>query len=149
MSLYEEIDAQLKVALKAKNKIALDALRGLRAVIKNKEVELRRKLEDAEILQLVVKQIKQRQDSIEQFKKGNRFDLVEKESKELEILKQFLPPPLSKAELEQLLQQIIVEVGATGPRDMGRVMKEAMSRISGRAEGKVVSEIVKHLLASL
>lgn len=149
MSLYEEIDAQLKTALKTKNKIALDALRGLRAVIKNKEVELRRKLEEAEIVQLVAKQIKQRQDSIEQFKKGNRFDLAQKETQELEILKQFLPPPLSEAELEQLLRQIIVEVGATGPRDMGKVMKEAISRVSGRADGKVVSEMVKRLLTEL
>ncbi|MDL1970084.1 MAG: GatB/YqeY domain-containing protein [Candidatus Desulfofervidaceae bacterium] len=149
MSLYEEIAAQLKTALKTKNKTALNALRGLRAVIKNKEVELRRKLEDAEIVQLVAKQIKQRQDSIEQFKRGNRFDLVEKETQEIEILKQFLPPPLSEAELEQLLRQMIAEVGATGLRDMGKVMKKAMSQVQGRAEGKVVSEMVKRLLASL
>ena len=147
MSFYAEIDAKLKEALKARDKITLDTLRGLRAAIKNKEVELQRKLTEAEFYQLVAKQIRQREDAIAQFKKGNRLDLAEKEEKELEILKQFMPPPLSDDELEQLVRQVIAEVGAKGPQDMGRVMKEIMPRVSGRADGKRVSALVKQILS--
>ena len=146
MSFYAEIDAKLKEALKAKDKITLDTLRGLRAAIKNKEVELQRKLTEAEFYQLVAKQIRQREDAIAQFKKGNRLDLAEKEEKELEILKQFMPPPLSDDELEQLVRQVITEVGAKGPQDMGKVMKAIMPRVSGRADGKRVSALVKQVL---
>jgi uncharacterized protein YqeY len=147
MSFYAEIDAKLKEALKTKDRITLDTLRGLRAAIKNKEVELQRKLTEAEFYQLVAKQIRQREDAIAQFKKGNRLDLAEKEEKELEILKQFMPPPLSDDELEQLVRQVIAEVGAKGPQDMGRVMKEIMPRVSGRADGKRVSALVKQILS--
>ena len=147
MSFYAEIDAKLKEALKTKDRITLDTLRGLRAAIKNKEVELQRKLTEAEFYQLVAKQIRQREDAIAQFKKVNRLDLAEKEEKELEILKQFMPPPLSDDELEQLVRQVIAEVGAKGPQDMGRVMKEIMPRVSGRADGKRVSALVKQILS--
>ena len=147
MSFYAEIDAKLKEALKAKDKITLDTLRGLRAAIKNKEIELQRKVTEAEFYQLVAKQIRQREDAIAQFKKGNRLDLAEKEKKELEILKQFMPPPPSDDELEQLVRQVIAEVRAKGPQDMGRVMKEIMPRVSGRADGKRVSALVKQILS--
>jgi len=146
MSLYEEINEHLKEALKSKKTDALNALRGLKAVIKNKEVELRRKLEDNEIIQLIAKQIKQRKESIAQFQKGNRPDLVEKEEKELKVLEQFMPPPLSEEALDKILQEIITETGAIGPQDMGKVMKIAMSRLSGRAEGKVISQKVRQFL---
>ena len=146
MSLYEEINEHLKEALKSKKTDALNALRGLKAVIKNKEVELRRKLEDNEIIQLIAKQIKQRKDSIAQFQRGNRPDLVEKEEKELKVLEQFMPPPLSEKELDIILQEIITETEAIGPQDMGKVMKIAMSRLSGRAEGKIISQKVRQFL---
>jgi len=146
MSLYEEINEHLKEALKSKKTDALNALRGLKAVIKNKEVELRRRLEDNEIIQLIAKQIKQRKESIAQFQKGNRPDLVEKEEKELKVLEQFMPPPLSEEALDKILQEIITETGAIGPQDMGKVMKIAMSRLSGRAEGKVISQKVRQFL---
>ncbi len=146
MSLYEEINEHLKEALKSKKADALNALRGLKAVIKNKEVELRRKLEDNEIIQLIAKQIKQRKESIAQFQRGNRPDLVEKEEKELKVLEQFMPPPLSEKELDIILQEIITETGAIGPQDMGKVMKIAMSRLSGRAEGKIISQKVRQFL---
>ncbi|HDD45335.1 MAG TPA: GatB/YqeY domain-containing protein [Candidatus Desulfofervidus auxilii] len=149
MPLYEDIDAHLKEAMKAKNTIALNALRSLRTVIKNREIELRRKLEDSEIIQLVAKQIKQREEAIALYKKGDRPDLVEKEEKEIEVLKQFMPPPISKEELLETLKSIIAEVGATGPQDMGKVMKVAMRRLAGRADGKVVSEKVKELLSQI
>ena len=149
MSLYEEINEHLKEALKSKKTDALNALRGLKAVIKNKEVELRRKLEDNEIIQLIAKQIKQRKESIAQFQKGNRPDLVEKESKELKVLEQFMPPPLSEEELDIILQEIITETEAIGPQDMGKVMKIAMSRLSGRADGKIISQKVKQFLTNI
>jgi len=103
-------------------------------------------LTEAEFYQLVAKQIRQREDAIAQFKKGNRLDLAEKEEKELEILKQFMPPPFSDDELEQLVRQVIAEVGAKGPQDMGKVMKEIMPCVSGRADGKRVSALVKQVL---
>jgi len=149
MSLYTAIDEQLKEAMKAKNRVALDALRGLRSVIKNKEIELHRKLEDKEIIQLIAKQIKQREEAIALYKKGNRPDLVEKESQEIEVLRQFMPPPISEEELIERLKSIIDEVGASGPRDMGKVMKVAMEQLAGRVEGKVVSEMVKGLLSEI
>ena len=149
MSLYEEINGHLKEALKSKKTDALNALRGLKAVIKNKEVELRRKLEDNEIIQLIAKQIKQRKESIAQFQKGNRPDLVEKEEKELKVLEQFMPPPLSEEELDIILQEIITETEARGPQDMGKVMKIAMSRLSGRADGKIISQKVKQFLTNI
>lgn len=146
MSLYEEINEHLKEALKSKKTDALNTLRGLKAVIKNKEVELRRKLEDNEIIQLIAKQIKQRKESISQFQRGKRPDLVEKEEKELKVLEQFMPPPLSEEALDKILQEIITETGAIGPQDMGKVMKVAMFRLSGRAEGKVISQKVRQFL---
>ena len=149
MSLYEEINEHLKEALKSKKTDALNALRGLKAVIKNKEVELRRKLEDNEIIQLIAKQIKQRKESISQFQRGNRPDLVEKEEKELKVLEQFMPPPLSEEELDIILQEIITETEARGPQDMGKVMKIAMSRLSGRADGKIISQKVKQFLTNI
>ncbi len=148
MDFYQEIDVKLKAALKNKDKLALNALRGLRAAIKNREIELQRKLTEAEFIQLVSRQIRQREDSIIQLKRGNRFDLAEKEQQELQILKQFMPPPLSETELEQLVLQVITEVGAKGPKDMGQVMKRVMAQVGGRAEGKRVSELVRHLLNS-
>ena len=149
MSLYEEINEHLKEALKSKKTDALNALRGLKAVIKNKEVELRRKLEDNEIIQLIAKQIKQRKESISQFQRGKRPDLVEKEEKELKVLEQFMPPPLSEEELDIILQEIITETEARGPQDMGKVMKIAMSRLSGRADGKIISQKVKQFLTNI
>jgi len=149
MSLYEEINKHLKEALKSKKTEALNTLRGLKAVIKNKEVELRRKLEDNEIIQLIAKQIKQRKESISQFQRGKRPDLVEKEEKELKVLEQFMPPPLSEEELDIILQEIITETEARGPQDMGKVMKIAMSRLSGRADGKIISQKVKQFLTNI
>jgi hypothetical protein len=147
MSLYEKIDKALKEAIKGRDKNALNALRGLRAVIKNKEVELRRRLNENEIIQLIAKQIKQRKESITEFQKAKRADLIEKETKELEILEGFMPSPLTEAELEQVLKEIIKEVGAIGHKDLGKVIKLAMSRLQGQIEGKVVNEKVKHLLS--
>lgn len=146
MSLQEEIDAAFKAALKGQDAIKLAALRMLRTALKNRAVELRRPLTEAEILAVINSQVKQRREASAEYRRGGRPDLAEKEEEELQFLLSFLPAQLSPAELETELRAIIAEVGATGPGDVGRVMKLAMTRLAGRADGKVVNDLVRRLL---
>lgn len=146
MSLQEEIDAAFKAALKGQDAIKLAALRMLRTALKNRAVELRRPLTEAEILAVINSQVKQRREASAEYRRGGRPDLAEKEEEELQFLLSFLPAQLSPAELETELRAIIAEVGATGPGDVGRVMKVAMTRLAGRADGKVVNDLVRRLL---
>ncbi|HDM77309.1 MAG TPA: GatB/YqeY domain-containing protein [Deltaproteobacteria bacterium] len=148
MSLLDQIHSDLKEAMKAKDSIRLGALRLILTAVKNKEKELRRELEEREVLQIVSNQIKQRKDSIEQYRKGGREDLVQKEEQELEILQAYMPQQLSEEELEKLVTETIKEVGATSVKDLGKVMKAIMPRIAGRANGKVVNQMVRAQLSS-
>lgn len=148
MSLYDTIDSDLKGALKSKDGIRVSTLRMVRSAVKNKEVELRRKLEEDEILRIFAQQVKQHKDSIEQYERGGRSDLADKENQELAILETYLPSQLGEEELRSAVKAIIAETGASGVKDMGRVMKEAMSRLSGKADGKIVNRVVKDLLSS-
>jgi len=148
MSLLDQIHSDLKEAMKAKDSIRLGALRLILTAVKNKEKELRRELEEREVLQIVSNQIKQRKDSIEQYRKGGREDLVQKEEQELEILQAYMPQQLSEEELEKLVTETIKEVGATSVKDLGKVMKAIMPRIAGRAVGKVVNQMVRAQLSS-
>ena len=148
MPLYVKIEQDYKIALKAKDKLRVSVLRLLRSALKNKEVELRRKLEEDEIQRIISTQVKQRKDSIEQYEKGGRPDLVETEQQELNILTSYLPRQLSQEELEAALKEVIAETGAVSVKDMGKVMKSAMKRVGGAADGKVVNQIVKKLLSS-
>ncbi|RLB05694.1 MAG: GatB/YqeY domain-containing protein [Deltaproteobacteria bacterium] len=148
MSLLDQIHSDLKEAMKAKDSIRLGALRLILTAVKNKEKELRRELEEREVLQIVSNQIKQRKDSIEQYRKGGREDLVQKEEQELEILQAYMPQQLSEEELEKLVTETIKEVGATSVKDLGKVMKAIMPRIAGRADGKVVNQMVRAQLSS-
>jgi uncharacterized protein YqeY len=120
----------------------------LRASIKNKEIEKGKahSLTDAEVMELIVSAIKQHKDSIEQFSKGKRDDLVTKEQEELDLLQKFLPPPLTPQELELKIREAIQMSGATGLKDMGKVMKIAMPQLVGRVDGSAVSKLVKDLL---
>jgi uncharacterized protein YqeY len=108
----------------------------------------KQKLEDADALAVIRKQAKQREDSIEQFTKGNRVDLADKEKHELEILKSYLPQELAEEELNKIIDEAVATTGASGLKDMGKVMKEANTQIAGRADGKLVSELVKKRLGS-
>jgi len=148
MSLLDQIHSDLKEAMRAKDSIRLGALRLILTAVKNKEKELRRELEEREVLQIVSNQIKQRKDSIEQYRKGGREDLVQKEEQELEILQAYMPQQLSEEELEKLVTETIKEVGATSVKDLGKVMKAIMPRIAGRADGKVVNQMVRAQLSS-
>ena len=146
--LMERIESDLKNAMKEKNELVLGTLRMLKAAIKNKEIDKQRKpLAEEEILEVVQKQIKQHHDSIADFEKAKREDLVKKEKGELAILEQFLPKQLSEKELKTIVQNAMQSLGAKSKIDMGKVMKEVMSQVAGRADGKRVSQLVQSLLS--
>ncbi len=147
-SLSERLNQAFKEALKQRQEVALSTLRMLRTAIRNKEVELKRQLAEEEIQAVIGTQAKQRREAIAEYAKAGRPDLANKEEEELSILLSFLPPQLSPEELERELTLIIAESGATGPKDLGKVMKTAMTRFAGRADGKVVQEIVRRQLSA-
>jgi len=146
MELHKEIEGALKKAILEKNEIAKDALRMLLTSLKIKEKEIKRQPGEAEIHQIISSLIKQRRDSIEQFKECGRMELAEKEENEIEILKEFLPQQLSSEELEKLVREAVDEAGASSLKDIGRVMKILMPKVAGRADGKVVNELVRSAL---
>ncbi len=148
--LKERISKNFNEALKARDDRQLSALRLLRTEIKRREVSGQKKeLSDAEVLEAISTLVKQRRESIRLFREGHRPDLAEKEEEELQILLSYLPQPFSQTEIEALIDQVIGETQATGPRDHGKVMKAVMTRVAGRAEGKAVSDIVKQKLSKL
>ncbi len=146
MSKRDEIQAEIVKAAKGREKDRLSVLRFLMSAIKNREIELKRNLEDEEVLQVIASLIRKGQESLEQFKAGGRQDLIDKEESEIATLRSFMPPQLSEEEVEAVVVEVIEGTGASGMRDMGKVMKEVISRIKGRADGKVVSTIVKNKL---
>jgi len=144
--IKDRIESELKEAMKNKDGVKISALRMLRADIQNISIQKKTGLKDDEIIKIVHKQVKQRKDSIEQFEKGSRSDLAEKEKKELAILESFLPEAMPKEELEKIVKDVVSELGASTKKDMGRVMKEVMVRVKGRADGKSINAIVATLL---
>lgn len=144
--LTERIRADLTESMKARTAERTSTLRMLQAAIKNEQINVGRELSDEEALAVIRKGIKQRHDSVEQFTKGNRPELAAKEQAESEILKSYMPPELSDAEIESGLREIIASTGAQSKKDMGKVMKEATARFKGRVEGKKIQEIVSRLL---
>jgi hypothetical protein len=147
MSFKEEIETGLKKAMKEHDAIRVSTLRMLLGSLKYKEVEKTRPLTDEEFHGVVKTAIKQRSESIESFKKGNRLDLAEKEEKELHILQAFIPAQLSTLELSGAIDEAIVELEAKTPKDMGKVMKLLMERFASRVDGKVLSELVRQRLS--
>jgi len=147
MSLRDRLTDEMKVAMKSRDDLRLSTIRLIRSAVKNREIELRREFEDAEIIEVIASMIKQRRESIRLFTQGARADLVEKEEKELSALLGFLPPQLERAELEELAQKAIAECGAQGMKDLGKVMKVLAPQVAGRADGKIVAEVVKARLA--
>jgi uncharacterized protein YqeY len=149
MSLNEKIGSDIATAMKAKEAGRLSALRMLKAAVMNKEVEKGRTLDDAEVLQVVAALAKQRRDSIDQFTKAGRQDLVDKETQELGILEAYLPPAVSAEEIDAAVSAAIAEAGATSPKDMGKVMKAVMPKLAGRnVDGKAVNEAVRRKLGA-
>lgn len=147
MTLNEKVAAEITAAMKAKDAGRLSALRMLKAAIMNKGVEKNRDLDDAEILQVIASLVKQRRDSIEQFQKAGRTDLVEKETSELKVLEDYLPPAASAEEIDAAVAAAIAEAGATSQKDMGKVMKAVMPKLAGKnADGKAVNEAVRRKL---
>ena len=134
--------------MRDKDTLTLGTLRMVKAALMNREIERGRPLDDAESLQVVASLIKQRRDSVEQFRAGGRNDLADKEAAEIGVLERYLPPPVDPGELEGLVGETIAELNATSAKDMGRVMKGVLAKLAGRtADGKLVSELVKRKLA--
>ncbi len=147
MSLRDTINEDMKVAMKARESDRLSAIRLLQAALKQKEVDERIVLSDADVLAILDKMIKQRRDSIEQYAAGNRPDLVAKEEFELSVLGQYLPQPLSEAEVLQLLDKVVLETGAQGVKDMAKVMGALRPQVAGRADMGKLSALVKGRLS--
>lgn len=148
MAFKNKIDQEMILAAKATDKIRLSALRLLKNGLHNREIDLKRELNEGEFLQLLSGMVKQRRDSIEQFEKGARPDLVEKEEAELLVIQEFLPAQMSEADLDAVIAEAIRETGAAGVRDMGKVMKVLMPKVAGKADGKAVGEKVKLRLSA-
>lgn len=145
--LEEKIVNDYKEAMKNKDSLKSSVLSFLRAQLINTALEKKKNtLDDGEVIAVIRKQIKQRQDSIEQFTKGNRLDLADKETKELEILKLYLPQELSTDEIKKIIDEALSVTGASGIKDMGRVMKEVAVKVAGKADGKLVSDLVREKL---
>ncbi len=148
-SIKELVDQQLKAALKSRDELGVSTLRLLRAAVKNKEIELIKALDDEGIIAVIRKMVKQRQESIEQFLKGNRKDLADKEQKEIHILERYLPKLLDLSEVEKRVQSVIQRLGVTSIKQMGEVMKTVGQDLAGQADMKEVSRIVRDKLSKL
>jgi uncharacterized protein YqeY len=149
MSLEQSLGADIVTAMKAKDQTRLTALRMLKTALTNKSIEKGRALEGAEELQVVSMLVKQRRDSIEQFGNAGRTDLVDKETGELKVLEEYLPPSASAEEIAAAVAAAIAETGATSPKDMGKVMKAVMPKLAGKsADGRAVNEAVRRSLGA-
>jgi uncharacterized protein YqeY len=148
MSLYQRLDQAFKEAIKNHQPVAASTLRLLKTAIRYREVEVKRPLTEAELQATVNTQAKQRREAIAEYVKAGRPELAKQEEEELSVLLSFLPPQLSPAEMAAEVAAVIHELGATGPNDLGKVMKNAMARLAGRADGKVIREIAQQRLGS-
>ena len=148
MSLKERLTEDMKQAMKDKEagKLRLSVIRMVRANIKNVEIDSKQELSDDGVLDVVAKEVKMRRDSMEEFKKGNRLDLVESLEQEIDVLMKYLPEQLNETEVRTLVEQAVVEAKAVSPKDMGKVMAVLMPKVKGRADGKLVNTIVRELL---
>jgi uncharacterized protein YqeY len=147
MTLIERISGDIAAAMRARDQPRLAALRMAKAAMMNAEVQRGRALQEGEAQQVITSLIKQRRDSIEQFRAGGRSDLADREAAEITVLETYLPPPIDPAEIERAVDAAIAETGATSARDLGRVMKAVMSALAGRAvDGKSVNELVRRKL---
>ncbi len=147
MTLRERLNEEMKVAMKAKDDLKLSVIRMVRSSVKNREIDLKRELDDQGITEIIAGVVKQRKESIRMFKEAGRQDLVAKEEKELALLLEFLPKQLDRGEIEALVAKAIAECGAQGAGDLGKVMKVLKPLVAGVADGKLVNDIVREKLA--
>lgn len=148
MSLSDRLTQDLKLAMKSRDQLRMDVIRMIKAAILNKEVELKRDLDDAEMSRVMTALVKQRRESVEQFEKAQRMELAAKERKEIEIIESYLPKPLSSDELEAIVASVVLETGSSTLKDMGTVMRAVMARLVGQSiDGKQVSDLVKSKLS--
>ncbi len=147
MSLKEQLNDAMKQAMKARDDLRLSAVRMVRSSVKNREIDLKHELDDQGVIEVISTLVKQRRESIRLYQDGNRQDLVDKEEAEMNVLLQFLPAQLNTDEITELVSRTIQETGAQGVKDMGKVMKILTSLTTGRADGKIVSDIVRQQLA--
>ncbi len=146
MSVFEKITTDYKDALKAGDKNKVSVLRMIKSSIKYKEIEKRAPLTDEEVQAVLMSSVKRSKESIEQFSKAGREDLANREKEEMLVVQEYLPTQLGEDEVKKMVQDVIAEEGASGPKDTGRVMKSVMARLKGQADGKLASKIVKALL---
>lgn len=144
MSLRDRLTEDLKLAMKSRDQLRMDVIRMIKAAILNKEVELRKDLDDAEMSRIMTTLIKQRRESVEQFEKAHRIELAEKERKEITIIETYLPKALSAEELDRIIVSVLADTGSRSLKDMGAVMKAVMARLAGQAvDGKQISDLVR------
>lgn len=146
MSLKDKLMEDLKSAMRNKDKLRKDTITMVRAAIKQKEVDDRVELNDQDVIDILTKQLKEKKHSIEEFKKGDRQDLIEQTNKEIDVLLDYLPKQLGEDELRQIIQETMNENNINSVKDMGTLMKNIMPKIKGRADGNTVSKIAKELL---
>lgn len=146
MKLNEKINQDFVFAMKSKDEITLSTLRMLKSAIKNREIEIGQELKDGEIGEVARKSVKQRKDSMNEYQKGSRADLVAKEQKEIKILEKYLPAQLSEEKILSIIDKTIKSTGASDPQDMGKVMGQIMPKFKGKADGALVSKLVKEKL---
>jgi len=147
-TLKERIQEDLHAAMRAHDETRKSTLRMLTAAVKNAEIELRGELDDAGVIQVIQKQAKQRRESVFEFRKGNREDLVAIEEAELVVLEEYLPAQAERAEVEAAARKLVAETGASGPRDIGKVMPPLVKQFAGRADGRLINEVVREILGS-
>jgi len=147
MGLEERLVDEMKQAMRSSDKVRLSTIRMIRTAVKNKEIELRKKLDDEEIQRVIQGMLRRTEESIEQFRLGGRMDLVDKESQEGDILKSYLPQALSTEDIVKIIDESIQETQASSLKDLGKVMKSVMPKLTGKADGKVINQLVKERLS--
>ena len=146
MAIRERLETDIKAAMRSRNQQRLDALRYLKSAINRVEIDTRATLDDAGVVEVVTRQVKDRRDSIRMFEQGNRADLVAKEAADLAVLEEYLPPQLDEAEIVRLVEEVIGQVGAVTIRDKGKVMGRLMPQVRGKADGALVNALVTQRL---
>lgn len=147
MGIYEKIESRMKEAMRSKDTVTLSVMRMLMAAVKNAEIAKKVKaLDDSDVIQVIQRMVKEHKESIDQFEKGSRPDLVEKEKKELAILQEYMPAQMSEAGLLDIVRTVVKEMGAVTKADTGKVMKAVMEKVKGKADGKIVNQLVMSLL---
>lgn len=149
MNLKDQLNQDMKEAMKAREADRLSTIRQVRSAIKNREIELHKELDNEAIVAVISTLVKQRRESAQMYRDNNRPELAAKEESELVVLQQYLPAQLSEAQLRDIVAEVIAETGATSPRDMGKVMPQVMAKAKGAAEGRLVNQIVKELLTGM